>query len=465
VALDAPLNQRQIDILRWISEGCQEERWPDHTYKTTAAALEWRGLVAVSKRGGVWNASILPAGTHYLVTGNYPPGHKLHRVRSTPPATAPVAVAKPLRQRKLAEAAALKPTHQLVKNIVDAGGILERNIADDDTNYKHLVSIINRRQMAPDSQQVILHEWLKPDRIVLRLSGVSRDWRSGFLPERIGRWHPVVAELRTDKRLDHVSAALRPRAFRLLHALAREADARRHGVSVSKRPNRHGYGEPTGGIIGCLVFEIDDVRCALAVSEPQDRVPHVATAKELEKAKRDTWYRIPTHDYVKSGRLHMTLATDSGYSSKVGWEDTAKLRLESRLCDVMPVFERWAAIDAERKAAERQRQIAARERREREDEIALEEYRQRTLGDQLIADVNAWELAGRLRAYLNVLRRRVDVMADQEERVAAVEWLEWCEQYVAEHDPATKSIAMPTVRPPGYGELAEFRKRLGFSMF
>jgi hypothetical protein len=73
--------------------------------------------------------------------------------------------------------------------------------------------------------------------------------------------------------------------------------------------------------------------------------------------------------------------------------------------------------------------------------------------------------AGRLRAYLTVLRDRVDAMTDQRERAAAVEWLEWCERYAAAHDPATKPIVMSTVRPPAYGELAEFRKRLGFSMF
>lgn len=98
MALDAPLNQRQIDVLQWISKGCQEGRWPDHTYKTTAAALEWRGLVTVSKRGGVWTASILSAGARYLATGNYTPGHKLHRVRSMPPPTATVPVAKPTRK-------------------------------------------------------------------------------------------------------------------------------------------------------------------------------------------------------------------------------------------------------------------------------------------------------------------------------------------------------------------------------
>jgi hypothetical protein len=185
----------------------------------------------------------------------------------------------------------------------------------------------------------------------------------------------------------------------------------------------------------------------------------------VAKSKRDTWYRIPTHEYVKSGRLHVTLATDSGYHSKVGWADTAKLRLESRLCDVIPLFERWAAAEAERKEAEQRRQVAARERRDREDAIALVEHKQQALADRLIADLDAWELAGRLRAYIAVLRERVETMTDEGERTAGAEWLDWCEQYVAEQDPIMKPIAMPTVRPPAYGELAEVRKRLGFSMF
>jgi len=89
-----------------------------------------------------------------------------------------------------------KPTHRLVKDIVEAGGLLERDVTDDPPNYRHLVSIINRRGMAPDDQQVILLEWLKPGSVVLRLSGVTGDWKSGPLPERISKWHPIVAELR-----------------------------------------------------------------------------------------------------------------------------------------------------------------------------------------------------------------------------------------------------------------------------
>ena len=359
----------------------------------------------------------------------------------------------------------MKPTHQLVKDILDAGGVLERDVSEDTTNYKHLVSIINGRNIAPDDAQVIMNDWAKPRAIVLRFSSATWNWKSGSLPQRISKLHPIVAELRSGNRLDNIGTSLRPRAYRLLHALVREAEARGHKVRVSKRPSQYGYGERVGGIVGCLVFDVNDICCALSVSEPQDRVPHIATETELAKAKRDTWYRLPTHDYVKSGRLDVALATDTGYHSKVRWQDTAKLRLESRLCDVLPLFEHWAALDAERKEAERRRQIAARERREREDAVSLEAYKQQALADRLVADLEAWELASRLRAYLTMLSERVEAMTNDNERSAAAEWLEWCIRYAAEHDPSAKTIAMPIARPPAYGELAEFRKRLGFSVF
>ena len=75
VALKDPLNNRQVEVLRWISEGCPDGRWTDFTYKVTALALQSRRLVEVSKRGGAWSASTSPAGDHYLVNGCYPSGH------------------------------------------------------------------------------------------------------------------------------------------------------------------------------------------------------------------------------------------------------------------------------------------------------------------------------------------------------------------------------------------------------
>lgn len=462
MALDAPLNDRQVEVLHWISEGCPDGRWTNSSYKTTTAALEWRGLVTVSKRGGTWSASILPAGTEYLATGNYPAGHRLHRVRVPRPLPPPNTSRPEPRAPKVTGPVPLKPTHQLVKDIVDAGGLLERDLTDDDRSYTHLVSIINRRQMAPDDKQVILNDWVKPGYVVLRFSDITRDWQSGPLPERVNKLHPLVVDLRTDNRLEHLSASLRPRAFRLLHAVVREAEARGHTVRVYKRPNGYVYGTPEGGMTGCLLFEVNGIKCAISLSEPQDRVPHEATEGEKAKAKRDNWYRIPTHDYVKSGRLQMTVATDSGYQTKMSWEDRAKLVLESRLCDVLPLFERWAALHAERKEAERLRQIAEQERREREDELAHNAYVQHAFGQRLKADLDAWELARRLRDYLAEQRGRVAEMTVDDERAAAEEWLEWCDHYVAKIDPGVQPIRQPKIKPPDYTELRDFRLRLGF---
>ncbi|MBS1695052.1 MAG: hypothetical protein JST91_22820 [Actinobacteria bacterium] len=48
MGLHDPLNHRQVEVLRWIQEGCPESRWSDSTYKTTAVALQTRRLVEVA---------------------------------------------------------------------------------------------------------------------------------------------------------------------------------------------------------------------------------------------------------------------------------------------------------------------------------------------------------------------------------------------------------------------------------
>jgi hypothetical protein len=62
------INPRQLEVLRWIADGCPDLVMTGFTYKTTAAALRNRRLVKVSKRGG-WHAEITQAGLHYLEHG------------------------------------------------------------------------------------------------------------------------------------------------------------------------------------------------------------------------------------------------------------------------------------------------------------------------------------------------------------------------------------------------------------
>ena len=280
VSLNTPLNPRQVDVLTWIRDGCPDGRWTDHTFKTTAQALASRRLVTISKRGGTWKAAILPAGETYLSSGRYPPGHWTRRqspaVDVKPPVTnwvtptQPVAPAVDLAERPSRTPRAqdgLTPTRKLLKDIVGAGGMLEIDTSDDTTRYSSLVGIINRRGMAPDGQEVILIN-ARYDRIILRLSSVS-DWKTDppsetVAAERIGRWHKAVAKLRSEKRLDSIGREQRSRAFRLLHALAREAEARGYTVRLPQR-NRNGYVDDRSRLSGDLIIVMPDIECSVNI--------------------------------------------------------------------------------------------------------------------------------------------------------------------------------------------------------
>ncbi|MBE5471749.1 hypothetical protein [Mycobacteroides abscessus] len=480
VALTHPLNGRQVEVLRWIGDGCPNGRWTDFSFKTTANALVSRRLVAVSKRGGVWSAALLPAGEYYLANEQYPRDHWAKRRRGqqadveTPvrPATIarqPVAShTEPRssdRPRKTAPPGELTPTRKLVQAIVEAGGILEIDTTEDNTSYRSLVGIINRRGLAPDGQEVIMLRGKSYYHLVFRLSSVS-DWKTEppadvIAAERIGRWHPAVASLRADKRLDGIGKELRGRAFRLLHALAREAEARGQTVRVPTR-NHYGYIEDRSKLTGELIFKVGDIECSADIRQPKDRVEHTPTPDEIEHEKKYGW-GPRRYDQVPANRLSIVIETNSRFSSKESWTETKTLSLDARLPDVMMTFERWAVVDTERKEAERRAEIERRARAEQEAELARQAYVQHALGEALVAQANQWELSKRLRSYLAEMAKRIDEIPDADDRAAASDWLAWCETYAAQCDPFTKPIRRPTVKEAGYTEMQEFRNRFGFN--
>jgi hypothetical protein len=69
--LDKPLNARQLEVLRWIGDGCPDGVMHGQAHKTSAVALQNRRLELISRRG-VWAAQITEAGHAYLETGHLP---------------------------------------------------------------------------------------------------------------------------------------------------------------------------------------------------------------------------------------------------------------------------------------------------------------------------------------------------------------------------------------------------------
>jgi excisionase family DNA binding protein len=66
------LNKRQLDVLRWIGDGCPDRDWPDHSHKLTARSLAGRGLADVRRKRKVWTATITDTGSYYLKHGKLP---------------------------------------------------------------------------------------------------------------------------------------------------------------------------------------------------------------------------------------------------------------------------------------------------------------------------------------------------------------------------------------------------------
>src|SRR4051794_33168856 len=61
------LNQKQIELLQWIDEGCTGDGPGEgYAYRVSAAALRSRGLVKVTGKGSRWAATITDAGRKYL---------------------------------------------------------------------------------------------------------------------------------------------------------------------------------------------------------------------------------------------------------------------------------------------------------------------------------------------------------------------------------------------------------------
>lgn len=466
-----PLHAGQVEVLQWVADGCPADKWTGHSYKTTANALAGRRLLTVSKKGGVWSAQITPAGTHYLAHGDYPPDHWTARkkasspaslVPSSPPGPRPSAPPppQPRSPRPVAAPGDPKPTRKLVDDVLEANGILVREVTEDSPRYSHLVGIVNGRKLIPDD--LLLLKELSGRCVEIRLASRS-DWttqkpREIADPSSGKKLHPAVRELRSEKDLVHVTPVdVRNRAFRLLNALAVEARAR--GIEVTAvKVDRRGYRQAFDGYHGHLLFAFDEVRCVVSVNQNTERVPHVPTRTEEARKARGGY--IPDFDNVKTARLTIHANDDSRFGHREHWSDTKTLALEYRLHDVLASL--FARNERETARIERERQEAI-ERRKREEIAtarATEAYYEQRRIDALLEGFSRYTRKNELTAFVSEMERRAAGL-DGEERTSAEEWIAWCRQYVAALDPFQR-IAMPETKPPGYAEIAEFKKVLGY---
>ncbi len=80
------VNERQLSVLQWVGAGCPAGVWETSSYKTTCQALQNRGLVTISRKGGQWSVALTSVGHHYLAHGTYPPrGSRSQKTQAATP--------------------------------------------------------------------------------------------------------------------------------------------------------------------------------------------------------------------------------------------------------------------------------------------------------------------------------------------------------------------------------------------
>ncbi|RKQ94580.1 hypothetical protein U746_0327 [Mycolicibacterium mucogenicum 261Sha1.1M5] len=441
--MNRPVNDRQLEVLRWIADGCPTGKWPedDNVHKISAAALKSRGLATVTGHGPTWTASITNAGAHYLEHGSYPPSDE-----------PPVAVAAARRSRRttspkldLSEGASdtLAEAEALIKQLQEQGPL---TVADPEESvrarYRRLLHACRVHHLVPDGQELRFTGRSSGDIVIMLSTGSPTDITNWDRIRTTARTVTTNLEalrsaLETTTVLNSVSETLRPRAIELALALAEELRAHelRLGVNVKLKTPK-------------LFIQVDTRRRSFELTELLEDVPHVPTDAERREIRRSPWKQIPKFDSVPSGRLHLKIERDGSHKVNLGrqsysyernsdsWSDEKKKPLENRFREIARAIKKGVVDDADAAAREKQRRAEAHEAHEREkaaERRAWEEVRERARAKALLVQrevifaraFESWRGAQELRDFARQLEAEASAKGLLADRPRLREWLEW----------------------------------------
>ncbi|GAA2341156.1 hypothetical protein [Dactylosporangium salmoneum] len=218
------------------------------------------------------------------------------------------------------------------------------------------------------------------------------------VPEDLDLAHPLVRALDAKPAVLAVSPESRPRALRLVQALAAAARQRGHTVDLA--------GGPKPG----LRFSAGGFHVPVTVSEEDDTIDYLPDGDELAERKVYAWQRIvPERRQVPSGRLVIEVPDERPFlGRRHRWADRQRWRLEDRLGHVLAELEHRAVAQAQ--AQETARQAALDRRRDWEEAMSAartaytDAYYERAAREQ----VDAWQQAQAARAYAGALTSAIN---------------------------------------------------------
>lgn len=457
VLMSTPVNERQLEVLKWIDQGCPAGTWPDgnFSHRTSAAALKNRGLVTIKGHGPTWMATITESGTYYLEHGTYPPSAEPHL--TTRPVRQGGATHAPSKLN-LGKGAAetLDQAKKLIKRLQQDGKITVADPAESTrTHYRRVLHACRVHHLAPEGNDLLFTGRSSGD-IIIMLStgspGETSDWdrirtTARKITTNLGALRKA---LETSSILDQISEDLRPRAIEVLLELAEQLREQglKLGINVKLKTPK-------------VFIQVDTRKRNLTLTEITNQVPHVPTASEKRTLRRAPWTRVPEFDKVPSGRLRIRVERDGSHkvpmdrqgsyrheSNADEWSDEKRKPLERQVRQIARGIKKGVIDDDDARRREEQRRAEAHEEYLREQAAAQrkwEEIRSRAREKALLElreatfarTFEAWQGAQELRLFADQLEAAATAQEALDHRPRLNQWLEWARARADEIDPVT----------------------------
>ncbi len=330
------LNERQTDVLRWIADGCPDRDWPDWTHRSTAKALQSRGLVRVRGHGVGWSATVTDAGRRVLDGDEAVSARRAKQGRSH--TGAPGAEPRVVRRREGPRAAA--PVRidgmALVAELGRTPGSVFRVANPDDATragYRRAIAAITP-EMLPEGKRVSYSGRDQGD-LVIRLVEAPEPVDLGpavVVPDHLDIDRPLVKWLAANPHALDVAPDSLERALRIIQGLADTLTARGHAVSRPQQParddeprsSRSSSTRPARTPGGPAAFEVTVGDQTLAIELFEERSKTHSVPPEVAANLKYEWQRASAvESWEFDGRLALRI---HGHSPGVGCRRTRRYR-------------------------------------------------------------------------------------------------------------------------------------------
>lgn len=448
--MNRPVNDRQLEVLRWITDGCPAGKWPedDNAHKISTAALKSRGLATVTGHGRTWTAAITDDGTHYLAHGSYPPSDEPSVAVASPGSSHDKAAPKASLGRRAAET--LAEAKSLLEKLREEKQVTVRDPDESvRARYRRMLHACKVHDLVADGHELRFIGRSAGDIVIMLSTGSPADTTTWDRIRTTARTvttnvDALSSALETTSILSAVSEPLRPRAIEVVLGLAEELRARelRLGVNVKLKTPK-------------LFVQVSTRRRNLELIELLDEVPHVATDAERRALRRSPWKQIPEFDSVPSGRLSLRIERDGSHEVHRGnqsytyerksdsWSDTKK-PLETRTRDIARAIKKGVVDDADAAEREQRRRAEVQQAYEREkaaEREAWEQVRERARDKALLDQrevifaraFESWRGAQELRAFARQVEAEATAEGLPVDRLR--DWLDWAGTRADEIDP------------------------------